>query len=163
MVNAAMFTAMIFIMTRFIQVPVATGYVHLGDALIYICALIVAPPWAFVAAALGGLLADVTSGWAVYAPATVIIKILIALPFVIVRKRSNKLLSIPTALFTVLAGIVTVGGYFAADMIIDRAYAVTNIPGNIIQAVGSAIVFVILAAAFDAADIKRKLDVKKEK
>ena len=163
MVNAAMFTAMIFIMTRFIQVPVATGYVHLGDALIYVCALIVAPPWAFVAAALGGMLADLTSGWAVYAPATLIIKIAIAVPFVIVRNRSHRLLNVLTALFTVLAGAVTVGGYFAADMIIDRAYALTNIPGNIIQAVGSALVFVILAAAFDAADIKNKLSGKKEK
>lgn len=90
MVYTAMFAAMIFVLTRFIQIPVASGYVHFGDALIYIVALTVGGPWAMLAGALGGALADLTSGFAVYAPATIIIKALIALPFVLVNKKSEK-------------------------------------------------------------------------
>lgn len=48
-------------------------------------------------------------------------------------------------------------GYFIADMIIDKAFAVVDIPGNVIQAVGSAVVFMIIAAAFDTAGLKKKL------
>ena len=39
----------------------------------------------------------------------------------------------------------------------DRAYAVADIPMNIVQAVGSAIIFAIIALAFDTAKLKKKL------
>lgn len=157
MAVTAMFTAMIFLLTRFVSVPVATGYVHFGDALVYLVASTLGGPWAFFAAAVGEALADVAAGWVSYAPATLIVKALIALPFVLVNKKSEKILTPITALFTILSGAITVGGYFVADLIIDKAYAVVNIPGNIIQAVGSAVIFIILAAAFDAGKIKKKL------
>ena len=157
MVYAAMFAAMIFVLTRFIQIPVASGYVHFGDALIYIVASTVGGPWALVAASLGAAIADLTSGFAIYAPATIIVKALIALPFVVVNKKSEKILTPLTALFTILSGAITVGGYFVADLIIDKAYAVVDIPGNVVQAVGSAVIFIILAAAFDAAKLKKRL------
>lgn len=160
MVATALFTAMIFLLTRFVSVPVATGYVHFGDALVYLVASVMGGPWALFAAAVGEALADVASVWIAYAPATLIVKALIALPFVLVWKKSDKVLTPLTALLTILSGVITVAGYFVADMIIDKAYAVVNIPGNVIQAVGSAVVFIILAAAFDAAKLKKKLFLK---
>ncbi len=161
MVVTAMFTAMIFVLTRFVSVPVATGYVHFGDALVYLVASVMGGPWAFFAAAVGEALADVTAGWVSYAPATLIVKALIALPFVLSCKKSDKILTPLTALLTIPAGVITVGGYFVADLIIDKAYAVVNIPGNIIQAVGSAVLFIVIAAAFDAAKIKKRLFIDK--
>lgn len=163
MVNCALFAAMIFVLTRFIQVPVASGYVHLGDALIYIVSLTLGGPAAALAAAIGASLADITSGFAIYTPATLIIKVLIALPFILVNKKSEKILTPLTALITIPSGIITVGGYFIADMIIDKAYAVVDIPGNVVQAVGSAIVFIIIAIAFDRIGIKKKLFLGKDK
>lgn len=162
MVLTAMFTAMIFVLTRFISVPVATGYVHFGDALVYITASVMGGPWGFFAAALGEALADVASGWITYVPATLIVKALIALPFVLVWKKDEKILTPLTALLTIPSGAITVIGYFIADLIIDKAYAAVNIPGNIIQAVGSAVVFIVIAAAFDAAGLKKKLFLKGE-
>lgn len=162
MAVTAMFTAMIFVLTRFISVPVATGYVHFGDALVYLAASTLGGPWAFFAAAVGEALADIASGWFTYAPATLITKALIALPFVLVNKKSEKILTPLTALLTIPAGAITVGGYFIADLIIDKAYAVVNIPGNVIQAVGSAVVFIVLAAAFDAAKLKKKFFIEKK-
>lgn len=162
MVVTAMFTAMIFVLTRFISVPVATGYVHFGDALVYLVASVMGGPWGFFAAAIGEALADVASGWISYAPATLIVKALIAVPFVLTWKKSEKILTPLTALLTIPSGAITVIGYYAADLIIDKAYAVVNIPGNIIQAVGSAVIFIIIAAAFDAAKLKKKLFLKGE-
>lgn len=160
MVATALFTAMIFVLTRFVSVPVATGYVHFGDALVYLVASVMGGPWGFFAAAVGEALADVAAGWIAYAPATLIVKALIALPFALVWKKSDKVLTPLNALLTIPAGVITVAGYFVADMIIDKSYAFVNIPGNVIQAVGSAVVFFVLAAAFDAAKLKKRLFLK---
>lgn len=161
MVLTAMFTAMIFVLTKFVSVPVATGYVHLGDALVYIVASVMGGPWAFFSAAIGEALADIASGWISYAPATLITKTLIAIPFVLCYKKSERILTPLTALLTIPAGLITVGGYFVADLIIDKAYAFVNIPGNIIQAAGSAVLFIILGLAFDAAKLKKKLFINR--
>ena len=58
---------------------------------------------------------------------------------------------------TISAGFVTVGGYFLADLIISKEYAVVDIPGNVIQAVGSAVIFIIFAIALDKINIKDKI------
>lgn len=159
-VTTAVFAAMVFVMTFFIKVPVASGYVHFGDAIIYICACIMGGPWAMLAGAIGAGLADVLGGFAVYAPATIIVKALIAVPFIVTSKRSEKIFSLPNALMTIIAGLITVGGYFIADLIIDKSYAIIDIPGNIIQAVGSAVIYIVLALAFDSVKLKKKLNFR---
>lgn len=159
-VTTAVFSAMIFVMTFFVKVPVASGYVHFGDALIYICAGIVGGPWAMLAGAIGAGLADLAGGYAMYAPATIIVKALIALPFILVNKKSEKVLTPLSALMSIPAGIITVLGYFIADLIIDKAYAIIDIPGNVIQAVGSAVIFIVLSLALDKAKIKKRFGFK---
>ena len=157
MVYAAVFAAMIFVLTRFIQIPVpgGAGYLHFGDAMIYIVASTLGGPWA--------LIADLSSGnAAVYAPISAIVKVLIALPFVFVNKKSEKILTPLTICLTIPSGVITVLGYYLGDLIVNKAYAVANIPMNIVQAVGSAIIFVVISAAFDAAKLKKKLFINKK-
>lgn len=157
MAFTGVFAAMIFVLTYVVKVPVASGYVHFGDALIYICACFLGAPWALIAGAIGEGLADIIGGYAIYAPATIVVKALIAVPFVLASKNSEKIFNLKSALMTIPAGIITVGGYFVADLIIDKSYAIIDIPGNIIQAVGSAIIFAVIALAFDATKIKNKI------
>ena len=58
-VIAAMFAAMTAVLTAFVQIKTPTGgYVHLGDAMIYLTASFLPMPYAVLAAALGGGLAD---------------------------------------------------------------------------------------------------------
>lgn len=165
MVYAAVFAAMIFALTRFIQIPVpgGAGYLHFGDAMIYIVASTLGGPWALLASALGAGLADLSSGFAVYAPISAIVKVLIALPFVLVNKKSEKILTPLTICLTIPSGVITVLGYFLGDLIVNRAYAVADIPMNIVQAVASAIIFVVISAAFDAAKLKKKLFINNNK
>lgn len=152
----AMFAAMIFGLTM-LHIPVgAGGYIHVGDSIIYIVSLLMGGPWAFLAAAIGAALADIVSGFAVYAIPSLIIKVLVAVPFVAVSKKCQKLLSFKTAMFAVLSGVITVLGYYIAELILYGRGAVADIPANIIQAVGSAVVFVALALALDKADIKKR-------
>ena len=141
MVYAAVFAAMIFVLTRFIQIPVpgGMGYLHFGDAMIYLVASTLGGPWALLASAIGAAIADLSSGYAVYAPVSAIVKVLIALPFVLSNKKSEKILTPLTVCLTIPSGIITV------------------------QAVGSAIIFIIIGAAFDAAKLKKKLFINSMK
>ena len=77
------FAALITIFTAYIgHVPVGIngGYIHFGDGLIYLAATILPLPYAMLAGAIGGGLADLLTApaWTV---ATVIIKSLIVIPF----------------------------------------------------------------------------------
>ena len=160
---SAMFAAMIFALTM-LHVPIgAGGYIHVGDSVIYIAALLMGGPWSFISAAIGAACADLVSGVAIYAIPSAIIKVLIAVPFVLIAKKDTKLLSIRTAAFTILSGIITILGYFLTDLVVYRAGAVADLPANVIQAVGSAVVFVILAFALDRADIKNRFKKEIEK
>ena len=99
---------------------------------------------------------------AVYAPISAIVKVLIALPFVFVNKKSEKILTPLTICLTIPSGVITVLGYYLGDLIVNKAYAVADIPMNIVQAVGSAIIFAVISAAFDAAKLKKKLFINKK-
>ena len=82
-VLTAMFAALITIMTAYIcHIPVGLngGYVHFGDALIYLAASVLPAPLAMLAGAVGGGLADLLTA-PVWMIPTVIIKMAIALPF----------------------------------------------------------------------------------
>ena len=152
----AVFAALICLFTALVKVPVGPGYVHFGDALLYLYAVLSGNWWAILAGALGEGLADIAGGYAAYAPFTAVIKALMALVVVlIVRKVGNeKLLSWKTVLATLLAGVINVGGYFIVDYILYHVGAAVDVPGNLIQSGGSTVIFVILALIFDKAKIK---------
>ena len=52
--TAAVFAAIVFIATGFLpRIPIGSGYVHIGDAAIYLCAAMLPAPFAAPAAAIG--------------------------------------------------------------------------------------------------------------
>ena len=70
----AMFAALITAATAFIKIPAPLGYAHAGDSVIYLAACILPAPFGFIAASVGGALADLLSGYAVWAIPTAVIK-----------------------------------------------------------------------------------------
>ena len=83
MAAAGLFAAMIAVMTAYIcHIPYGAngGYIHFGDALIYLAAVFLPRPYALAAAAIGGGAADLLTA-PMWIPATVIIKMMIVLPF----------------------------------------------------------------------------------
>ena len=77
LVMTALFTALTMVSTMLIRIPLPMGYVHLGDAFVLLSAFILGPIWGTIAAGVGSALADVI-GYIAYAPATLIIKALMA-------------------------------------------------------------------------------------
>lgn len=161
---AALFSALCAVATAFVKVPtgINEGYVHFGDSIIYIAACLLGPI-AAASAAIGGALADIIAGAAVWAPASAIIKALITVPFLIsgalLKKngKSNlKIVNSESIAACVISGIITVFGYYIAEGIIfSFKSSIVSLPFNVIQAVGSAIVFVLLGLALDAVKVKQ--------
>lgn len=57
----ALFAAMVFGLTM-LHIPIgAGGYIHVGDAMIYLSGLLLGP-WAFLAASIGAAFSDLASG-----------------------------------------------------------------------------------------------------
>ena len=83
MAFTGLFAALITIFTAYIgHVPVGVngGDIHFGDGLIYLAATILPWPYAMLAGAIGGGMADLLTAPA-WTLATVIIKALIVIPF----------------------------------------------------------------------------------
>ena len=158
----AIFTAIILLATSVIKFStgLGEGYIHLGDSFVYLTACILPFPYCLVAGALGGALADILSGYAIWAIPTMIIKMLNAIPFMLVcrKHKSSKILSKQTVLITFASGIITIFGYFVTECILySVASATLSLIGNTIQAVASGIIFVIIAKATDKINLKSKI------
>lgn len=155
-----LFAAMITLMTAYIfHVPYGAngGYIHFGDTLIYLAAVMLPRPYAIAAAVIGGGLADLLTA-PMWAPATIIVKMLIVLPF---TNESTKILKKRNMAAPVIAMLITVVGYYIAEGILFGSFyaAIASIFGNVVQGVGSAVFFCILASAFDRAHLKAKTKI----
>lgn len=86
----ALFGALIFVFTAFVAFPVGMGYVNLGDIFIFAACMFLGY-YAIIPAAFGSALADIFLGYNFYAPATLIIKGLMAVIFLAIKgkKQSN--------------------------------------------------------------------------
>ncbi|MBO5908593.1 MAG: ECF transporter S component, partial [Clostridia bacterium] len=75
------FTAIVYLLTAYLHIPSHTGYTHIGDGFIYIAACLLPLPYAAFVGGVGALLADCLTGFAVWAPASVVIKVLAVIFF----------------------------------------------------------------------------------
>ena len=158
----AIFTAIILLSTMLVKfsMGLGEGYIHLGDSIIYLAACVLPFPYCLIASALGGALADILGGFAVWSLPTAIIKMLIAMPFALASQKSKscKILSKQIVLMTFVSGIITIFGYFVAECILySVASATLSLIGNSIQAIASGVIFVIIAKATDKINLKSKL------
>ncbi len=152
MVFCALLAALCYVATRVIQIPSPmSGYVNLGDSLVLLSGWMLGPWWGFCAAGIGSMLADVLSGYAYYAPATFLIKGVMALLAAVLFPALCKLLrhGLPARIGSaVICEGVMVLGYFAyAALILGNGLgAAASIPGNLVQGVFGVAVGCVLAA-----------------
>ena len=80
-VMTAMMICLIMVAILFIRVPIpfTQGYVHFGDAMVFLAVLVLGWKYGAVAAALGGMLGDIVGGAAAWAPWSLGIKGIMAL------------------------------------------------------------------------------------
>ncbi len=139
LVYTALFTALTTVATLVIQVPSPmSGYVNLGDAMVLLSAWILGPVYGTAAAGIGSMLADLLSGYAYYAPGTLVIKCLmafVAAQVFLVLKDKVKGKHFAKVVSGLLAEIIMVAGYFGyAGLILGNGLsAALSIPGNLVQ------------------------------
>ena len=136
--------ALVAVATIVIQIPSpqTKGYINLGDTLIFTIAILFGAKIGGLAGGLGSALADIITGYAHWAPFTLVIKGIEG--FIVgyfVCNPENIYKKLP---FLILAGLEMVVGYFLAEIILyGIGPALVEIPGNCFQA-GSGIVISIL-------------------
>ncbi len=154
---AAVFTAIVFLFTAYLHIPTHTGYTHVGDGFIYLAACLLPLPYGIFVGAGGALLADCLTGFAIWAPASVIIKGLTVLLF---TRNGKKIISTKNLLALIPAGILCVGGYYLYEALITQNFIapLAGIPGYVIQWVLSSILFLALGLSADRLNIKKNFN-----
>ena len=147
--------AQITVMTAyFFHIPVGMngGYIHFGDALIFLSATLLPCPYAMVAAAIGGGLADLLTA-PMWIPVTVVVKMLLVPAF---DYKAPKIITMRNMVALLLGYFISFLGYFLGEYLIFGTWAVLLVSmfNNFIQFVGSAVVFLVLGTVFDKAGIK---------
>ncbi len=157
---SGLLAAMTFVVTM-IHVPTGNGYTHAGDGVIYLAACILPTPYAVVASAIGGLMADGLSGMAIWIPATIIIKALTALFFSCKTEKivclRNIIGIVPSLVICVLGyalyeSIFIVGGFSMAVF----GTALVQLPSYLVQIGASTVLYVSVGLVLDRMNFKTK-------
>ena len=161
MTSTALFAAMICITTAYIfHIPFGMNgrYVHVGDSLIYLAAATLPMPYAMIAGAIGGAFADLLTA-PIWAPATFIIKMIIALPFTC---KKDKYIAPRNVAAVFIAGVLSFTGYYLADVILFGTWGalIPSIMSSLAQSGGSAILFIIFGIALDKMHFKGMLKIQ---
>ena len=153
---AGIFTALVFVITAYLHIPTYNGYVHCGDGFIFIAACILPMPYSILVGVLGAMLADLLTGFAIWAPGSMIIKGLLALLF---SCKANKIITKRNLFMLIPAALISAVGYYLYEALIFGNFiaSLVGIPASLVQALASSIVYVALGIAMDKYDIKKKL------
>jgi uncharacterized membrane protein len=149
-VLVALMTALVTVVTLFFVVPIGAGFFNFSDAAVYLAAFLLGPIPGFIAGGLGTALADISLGYAVFAPLTFFahgIQGLVA--GWIARDGTTMSRVLGAAAGTVaMVGIYFLGEYFGPGGIWGGpAQALAEWPFNLLQNIGGAAVAIPLAEA----------------
>lgn len=144
--------ALVAVSTMMIKVPVVSteGYVHLGDSMIFLAAIIFGKKKGAIAGGIGSAMADLLLGYTHWIIPTLIIKGLMGY-FVglISNGESDNLINVRNSISLIFGAIWMVFGYFIAGGIMKGSFlvAATSIPANSIQAFAGALIFIPIGIA----------------
>ena len=152
-VTAAMFAALTCVVTMIVKIPSPLkGYINIGDCIVLLVGWMLSPMYGFLAAGIGSALADIFSGYVIYAPATFIIKGLMALiayygASFLLKKAKNIFGQIVSG---AIAEVWMVVGYFLFEgCLYGFASSLVNIPANSIQGLAGLILGIVFIKIFE--------------
>lgn len=145
----AMFVALTLIFTAFVNIQIpsfggAGGLIHLGNVPLFVAAMLFGKRTGALAGGLGMGLFDLLSGWALWAPCTIITCGLMGYVVGAICTKWNNFVAKIVSMVAAL-GIKLLGYYVFEAFIMGNgmAAALKSVPGNIIQ-VGMAAVIVLI-------------------
>lgn len=161
----ALLAAMTLVMILYARINVGYGWLHLGDAVILLAAVLLPTPYAMAVGAIGGGMANLIGGAVMWAPATVVIKAAITLPL---SAKQDKLMTKRNLLALLPYVAITIIGYglyqwllisFGTISAPDGVWvAITaNLLSDLVQATASAALFIIVASVLEKTKFKQRL------
>lgn len=162
MTLTALLVALVFISTKFInfKLPISIngGLVHMGNTMLFMSAIVFGSKKGAAAGAIGMGMFDILSGWAVWAPFTIVIRGIMG--YIIGTVANSKGRDGKSFVWNltgiVIGGLWMLAGYYGAEGLIYGNWItpVTSIPGNILQIVFGAVIGLPLSAALKRINIK---------
>lgn len=137
LVTAALFTAIVCVATVVVKIPspATNGYFNLGDCFVLLAGWLLGPVYGALAAGLGSAFADILSGYVQYAPATFVIKALMAVAAYFICKAMQKSPFASKLAGGFAAEAIMVLGYFGYEAVILQygVAAAGSIFANVMQ------------------------------
>ena len=156
-VITSLLAALCCVATMIIKIPSPLkGYLNLGDCVVLVSGWLLPPVYGFLAAGLGSALADIFSGYVAYAPATFVIKGLMALvAYYGFKILINKTGNLPSRIVSgIVAETIMVSGYFVFEgFLYGFIPSIVNIPANALQGIAGIVIGVILIKVFKKAGL----------
>lgn len=154
--QTGIFSAIIFLFTAWLHVPSFNGYTHIGDGFLFLAASTLPAGYAAAAGAIGAGLADLFTGYGIWAPATLVIKAATACCF---TSRAPTFLCRRNYLALIPALFLCSGGYFCYESLITGNFIAPlhGVPGYITQTALSSLVYLSLGKALDRSRLKPRL------
>lgn len=156
-VMAALLAALACVATMVIKIPSPLeGYLNLGDCIVLVAGWTLSPAYGFLAAGMGSALADVFSGYTIYAPATFVIKGLMAIvAFFCFKPLHKRIGSLPSRIISgALAEIVMVLGYYLFEgFLYGFIPSAVNIIPNALQGAAGLILGVLIIKIFEKSNL----------
>lgn len=148
MVRYGILMALTTVMTMVVHIPTfgTSGYLNLGDMVVFFTALMLGKKGGFIVGGLGSALADLLLGYSFYAPITLIVKGLEG--YITGSILETKLGHKTPLIATTIGGIWMAFGYYFAEIFMYGAKAaLASVPGNLLQGFVGAITAVALFGA----------------
>ncbi len=157
LVIASLMAGIVCVATMIIKIPSPLkGYVNLGDCIVLVSGWMLLPSYGFLASGVGSALADILSGYVIYAPATFLIKGAMSLiAFCLYKLLQKKLGSLPSLIISgIISEITMILGYYIFEgFMYGFIPSALNIPANGIQGIFGLIIGVVLIKIFKKSKI----------
>lgn len=156
--ETALFIAVVFLGVFIIKFPGPFGYAHIGDSMIFLSVLMLGGKRGAAAGGLGAAIADIVSGYTIWAVPTFICKALMALLMGIMIKhrafglKGRSLWIVSAAVSGIAQGICYVLFWL---LLFGRAAAIAAVPGLIFQTVSGIIIALAISEALQKTSLRR--------
>lgn len=157
-------TAMVTVCTMILPIPIpmTTGYVNLGDGILFLSVMLVGWKYGAFAGGVGAALADLLLGSAAWAPWTLVIKAgmaMIAGKMMDIGGEHKSKLSVPVSgwLGMLVATVFMAGGYYVAEGVLYGNWVAPAIglPWNLVQGTVGTVVACLLTHALKKTSARR--------
>jgi len=145
-------TALVAVSTMVIKIPTIStdGYIHLGDSMIFLSAIMFGKKKGAIAGGLGSAMADLLLGYTHWVLPTLIIKGLMGYGIGLIANQENdNVINFRNSIALVFGASWMVFGYFIAGGIMKGSFVIsaTSIPANLVQGFVGALLFIPIGIA----------------